>query len=173
MNRPEGGQTEHHESSAPADRENRDGMRGRRRRRGRRGERFPESKFARPGTEAPREAPRTDRSETERTERTSTDRDRSERSDRPERSERTARPERSDRSARPERSERSRVRPAAGVSAHHSAGRVYLQISAHGAGQAGATERSVVCSRCRTVCTAHLGDFLRRRAAVRRVTASA
>jgi len=35
-------------------RENRGGWRGRRRRRGRRGERFPESKFARPATEAPR-----------------------------------------------------------------------------------------------------------------------
>ena len=43
-------QTEHREASAPVERDNRDGMRGRRRRRGRRGERFPESKFARPGT---------------------------------------------------------------------------------------------------------------------------
>ena len=110
----EAGRTENRESAAPAERENRDGMRGRRRRRGRRGERFPESKFARPGTEASREAPRTDRSETERTERTSTDRDRSERSDRPDRSERTARPERSERSARPERSERSEYGPPPG-----------------------------------------------------------
>ena len=39
-------------------RDNRGGLRGRRRRRGRRGERMPESKFANPVTEAPREAPR-------------------------------------------------------------------------------------------------------------------
>ena len=44
-------------------RDNRGGWRGRRRRRGRRGERFPESKFARPSAEAPREAPRSERSE--------------------------------------------------------------------------------------------------------------
>jgi len=57
-----------------------------RRRRGRRGERMPESKFARPASEAPR----TDRPERDRPER-----DRPERSDRPER---TDRPERSERS---------------------------------------------------------------------------
>jgi ribonuclease G len=37
------------------------GWRGRRRRRGRRGERMPESKFARPSAEAPKEAPRSER----------------------------------------------------------------------------------------------------------------
>ena len=45
------------------ERDNRGGWRGRRRRRGRRGERFPESKFARPSADAPREAPRTERPE--------------------------------------------------------------------------------------------------------------
>jgi ribonuclease E len=54
----EAGGSEPRESPAPVERDNRDGMRGRRRRRGRRGERFPESKFARPGGETPREAPR-------------------------------------------------------------------------------------------------------------------
>ena len=50
------------EASAPGEsRDNRGGMRGRRRRRGRRGERMPESKFASPATEAPREAPRAER----------------------------------------------------------------------------------------------------------------
>src|SRR5216683_3269641 len=77
----EPGRTEHRESSAPPEsRDNHDGVRGRRRRRGRRGERFPESKFARPGTETPREAPRAD----------------SERSDRPERNDRAERCERSE-----------------------------------------------------------------------------
>jgi Rne/Rng family ribonuclease len=70
-----------------------------RRRRGRRGERMPESKFARPASEAPR----TDRSEGDRPER-----DRPERSDRPER---TDRPERAH---RPERSERSEYGPPPG-----------------------------------------------------------
>ena len=52
------------ESSGPAEpRDNRGGFRGRRRRRGRRGERFPESKFARPGAEPPREAARTEQTE--------------------------------------------------------------------------------------------------------------
>jgi Rne/Rng family ribonuclease len=59
-----------------------------RRRRGRRGERMPESKFARPASDAPR----TDHPERDRPER-----DHSDRSDRPERSERSARPERSER----------------------------------------------------------------------------
>jgi ribonuclease G len=73
---------ESHESSAPAaSGDNRGGFRGRRRRRGRRGERFPESKFARPAMEPPREAPRTERSE--RPERT----ERFDRTERPERSE--------------------------------------------------------------------------------------
>ena len=44
--------------AAGESRDNRGGLRGRRRRRGRRGERMPESKFARPAAEAPREAPR-------------------------------------------------------------------------------------------------------------------
>jgi Rne/Rng family ribonuclease len=89
----EAGRTEHREASAPVERDNRDGMRGRRRRRGRRGERFPESKFARPAEEKPREAPRNDHSV-----------DRA--ADRPERNERTERTERSERSGRPERSDR-------------------------------------------------------------------
>src|SRR6266567_2983132 len=87
--------------AVPELRESRDGVRGRRRRRGRRGERFPESKFSRPGTEAPR---------SEYPERT----DRVERTERAERSDRSDRPERSDRSARPERSERSEYGPPAG-----------------------------------------------------------
>jgi Rne/Rng family ribonuclease len=95
----EAGRNEHRESSAPVERENREGMRGRRRRRGRRGERFPESKFAHPGTEAPREASPPDRPErNERPER----QDRPERYERSERSERQGRPERSDRSDRSE-----------------------------------------------------------------------
>ena len=49
---------ENHEAPAPGEsRDNRGGFRGRRRRRGRRGERMPESKFASPATEVPREAP--------------------------------------------------------------------------------------------------------------------
>ena len=52
------------EVAAPGEsRDNRGGMRGRRRRRGRRGERMPESKFASPAAETPREAPRTERPE--------------------------------------------------------------------------------------------------------------
>ena len=72
------------------DREGRGGFRGgRRRRRGRRGERMPESKFARPEAEAPvpeapREAPRLERSE------------RFERGERPHRSERPERAQRDD-----------------------------------------------------------------------------
>src|SRR6202045_5460016 len=55
---------ENHESPVSGEpRDNRGGMRGRRRRRGRRGERMPESRFASPATETPREAPRTERSE--------------------------------------------------------------------------------------------------------------
>ena len=74
-------------------RENRGSFRGRRRRRGRRGERMPESKFARPEAEAPREAPRTERAErTERPERSQF----SERSGRSERPSRTERPEHSE-----------------------------------------------------------------------------
>src|SRR3984957_10897458 len=57
----ETGRSENRDTAATGERENRDGVRGRRRRRGRRGERFPESKFARPGTEAPRETPRAER----------------------------------------------------------------------------------------------------------------
>ncbi|HEX3351997.1 MAG TPA: Rne/Rng family ribonuclease [Terriglobales bacterium] len=85
----ESGRSEHRESSAQGEPENREGTRGRRRRRGRRGERFPESKFARPGVEAPREAPRAERTErTERPERYERpERQRQERSERPDRSE--------------------------------------------------------------------------------------
>ncbi len=114
QDRTEAGRTENRESSAPVERENRDGARGRRRRRGRRGERFPESKFARPGTEPPRdvsgEAPRPDRPGPDRTERS----DRPERMDRTERSERTERPERSERPGRFERPERSEYGPPPG-----------------------------------------------------------
>ncbi len=56
--------SENRESSQPAEqRDNRGGWRGRRRRRGRRGERMPESKFARPASETPREAQRPERAE--------------------------------------------------------------------------------------------------------------
>ena len=116
----EGAATEHseqRESSDPAERDNRDGMRGRRRRRGRRGERFPESKFARPATEAPREAPRADLPEsTERTERHGRPERsaRPERSDRFERTDRNERPDRSDRSDRGDRGERSEYGPPPG-----------------------------------------------------------
>src|SRR6266852_2587123 len=112
----EPGRTEHRESSAPPEsRDNHDGVRGRRRRRGRRGERFPESKFARPGTETPREAPRADSERSDRPERN----DRAERSERiererpgrTERSQQSGRPERHD---RPERSERSEYGPPPG-----------------------------------------------------------
>ncbi len=75
---------------APAAGDNRGGFRGRRRRRGRRGERMPETKFARPEAETPRESPRPERPE------------RSEFSERPGRSERPARTERTE---RPEHSE--------------------------------------------------------------------
>jgi Rne/Rng family ribonuclease len=103
----EAGRTENREASAPVERENRDGMRGRRRRRGRRGERFPESKFARPGTETPREAPLPDRTERDRTERERNDRpERTDRLERSERNERTERPERYERPGRTERFER-------------------------------------------------------------------
>ena len=88
-------------SAPPESRDNRDGMRGRRRRRGRRGERFPESKFARPGTETPREAPRAEHERIDRPERL-------DRQDRPERS------ERAERSGRPERTERSEYGPPPG-----------------------------------------------------------
>src|SRR5580704_14373831 len=64
----EAGGAEHHEAPASGEpRDNRSGFRGRRRRRGRRGERMPDSRFASPATETPREAPRTDR--TQRTDR--------------------------------------------------------------------------------------------------------
>jgi Rne/Rng family ribonuclease len=101
--------TENHEPPAAGEsRDNRGGFRGRRRRRGRRGERMPESRFANPVTETPREAPRTERPErTDRTERN----DRPERSERPEFSERAGR---SDRPARTERSERSEYGPPPG-----------------------------------------------------------
>jgi len=94
----EAGGNEHRESSAPVERDNREGMRGRRRRRGRRGERFPESKFAHPGTEAP-PAPRLDRPE---------------RNDRPERQGQPERYERNERQGRPERPERSDYGPPPG-----------------------------------------------------------
>ncbi len=66
----------------PQERDDRGGFRGRRRRRGRGGERMPESKFARPASEAPREVvPVVERAERpERTERPGRN-DRSERSD--------------------------------------------------------------------------------------------
>jgi Rne/Rng family ribonuclease len=69
--------------------------RGRRRRRGRRGERMPDSKFARPGTDAPVDAP------------TLEPVDRPEQADRPGRSERPERPGRPERGGRFGRSERS------------------------------------------------------------------
>jgi Rne/Rng family ribonuclease len=104
----EEGRTENRESAAPAEsRDNRDGMRGRRRRRGRRGERFPESKFAhpgsaQPGSEAPHESAPADH--TERPERTlpANRSDRPEHGDRPQRSDRPGRQERTDRSERSE-----------------------------------------------------------------------
>jgi Rne/Rng family ribonuclease len=81
---------ENHESQASGEsRDNRGGMRGRRRRRGRRGER-PESRFASPATETPRETPRPERTE---------------RTERPEFTERAVRSERPARTERPERSE--------------------------------------------------------------------
>ncbi len=83
-------------SESPAvdeSRDNRGGFRGRRRRRGRRGERMPESKFAHPEEETPREAPRAERME------------RSERPERPQFSERAGRSERPSRTERSEHSE--------------------------------------------------------------------
>jgi Rne/Rng family ribonuclease len=102
----ETGRTEHRESSAPVERDHRDGTRSRRRRRGRRGERFPESKFARPGEETPREGSRADHA---------VDRaaDRPERNERTDRSERSGRSERSDRADR-DRAERSEYGPPPG-----------------------------------------------------------
>ena len=107
--------TENHEPPVEGEsRDNRGGFRGRRRRRGRRGERMPESRFANPAAETPREAPRSDRPDRS---------DRPERPERPERSERTDRPERtdfsersarSDRPARTERPERSEYGPPPG-----------------------------------------------------------
>ena len=95
--------SEHRQSFAPPEsRENREGMRGRRRRRGRRGERFPESKFAHPGTETPREVPRPDFPE--RSQRTESS-DVQTRTDRPERSERSGRSERPGRQDRSDRAE--------------------------------------------------------------------
>jgi Rne/Rng family ribonuclease len=91
---------EDHESTASGEsRDNRGGMRGRRRRRGRRGERMPESKFASPAAETPREAPRTERPE---------------RSERPERTERPQFSERQGRPGRTERPERSEYGPPPG-----------------------------------------------------------
>ncbi|HYM05905.1 MAG TPA: Rne/Rng family ribonuclease [Terriglobales bacterium] len=91
------------EPAAPGEsHENRGGFRSRRRRRGRRGERMPESRFAHPATETPREAPRPER--TERTERT----------ERPERPEFQERAGRSERPARAERTERSEYGPPPG-----------------------------------------------------------
>jgi len=56
--------SENRESSHPAEQREGRGWPGRRRRRGgRRGERFPESKFARPASETPRETPRPERTE--------------------------------------------------------------------------------------------------------------
>ncbi len=91
--------------AAGESRDNRGSFRGRRRRRGRRGERMPESKFASPVTEAPREAPHVERPE---------------RTERPERNDRAQRPEfsdrggRSERPARTDRSERSEYGPPPG-----------------------------------------------------------
>jgi Rne/Rng family ribonuclease len=98
--------TENHEALASGEsRDNRGGLRGRRRRRGRRGEHMPESKFASPATEAPREAPRTERPERN---------DRPERSERPARSESSDRGGRFDRPSRTERPERSEYGPPPG-----------------------------------------------------------
>ena len=96
------------EGPAPGEtRDNRGAFRGRRRRRGRRGERTPETKFASPAAETPREAPRTERTDrTERPERTDRP-DRPERTDRPERSQRTERSEFSERTGRSERPSRT------------------------------------------------------------------
>ncbi len=82
--------------------EDQGGYRGRRRRRGRRGERFPESKFANPVADAPR-----DSSHTEQVEKSETNErpERSQRFDRSGRMDRTQRPDRSDRSERSERSD--------------------------------------------------------------------
>ena len=77
-------------SAAGEPRDNRGSFRGRRRRRGRRGGPMPETKFAHPEAEPPREAPRAER--TERPERSQF----SERGGRPERPMRTERPERSE-----------------------------------------------------------------------------
>jgi Rne/Rng family ribonuclease len=100
--------TEDREAPAPApgeSRDNRGGFRGRRRRRGRRGERMPESKFANPAVEAPREAPRTERPERN---------DRPERTERPVRSESSDRGGRFERPSRTERPERSEYGPPPG-----------------------------------------------------------
>ena len=98
--------TENQEAPAPGEsRDNRGGFRGRRRRRGRRGERMPESKFANPATEAPREAPRTERPERN---------DRPERNERPVRSEASDRGGRFDRPSRTERPEHSEYGPPPG-----------------------------------------------------------
>ena len=89
-----------HEAPASGESRDRGGFRGRRRRRGRRGERTPDTKFAGPATETPREAPRTERPERV---------ERPERSERPQFSpqfpERQGRFERPARTDRPERSE--------------------------------------------------------------------
>jgi len=95
----EAGAENHQPPASGESRDNRGGMRGRRRRRGRRGERMPESRFASPATETPREAPRIERSEpTERTERP-------EPTERPQFSERAGRSERPRRTESSERSE--------------------------------------------------------------------
>ncbi|MGZ4731334.1 MAG: hypothetical protein ACXVZH_04255, partial [Terriglobales bacterium] len=91
---------ENHESPASGEsRENRGGMRGRRRRRGRRGGPMPETKFAHPEVEPPREAPRAGRTE---------------RPERPERSQFSERAGRSERPMRMERSEHSEYGPPPG-----------------------------------------------------------
>ncbi|MGA9799903.1 MAG: Rne/Rng family ribonuclease [Terriglobales bacterium] len=105
------GGAEHHEAPASGEpRDNRGSFRGRRRRRGRRGERMPDSKFASPASETPREAPRNERAERadrpERSERPESSTQFSDRpvSDRPA-SDRSVRSERPGRTERPERSE--------------------------------------------------------------------
>jgi len=81
--------------------------RGRRRRRGRRGERMPDSKFARPGADAPVDAPPVEQVERPEPSDRPGRSERPERAGRPERGGRFGRSDRSDRSERSDRPERS------------------------------------------------------------------
>ena len=141
----EGGHTDHRESSAPAEREKSEGMRGRRRRRGRRGERFPESKFAHPATDAPREASRPDRPE---------------RNERPERQDRPERYERSERQGRPERSERSDYGPPPGYQPIILPGESISKYQRMAQARPAPTSGIVDSSTARATRAGHLGDFL-------------